>query len=50
MKNEFRIFPDIRLICDDMPTHFKLMVDSNGLKRLRFNDLRHSCVSLLVAS
>ena len=31
-------------------THFKLMVDSNGLKHLRFHDLRHSCASLLVAS
>lgn len=31
-------------------THFKLVVDSNGLKHLRFHDLRHSCASLLVAS
>lgn len=31
-------------------THFKLIVDSNGLKHLRFHDLRHSCASLLVSS
>lgn len=30
--------------------HFKLILDQNKLKPLRFHDLRHSCASLLVAN
>lgn len=29
--------------------HFKQVIDKNGLKRLRFHDLRHSCASLMLA-
>ncbi len=31
-------------------SHFAYIVQQNGLKHLRFHDLRHSCASLLVAS
>ena len=27
--------------------HFRLICDKNGLKHIRFHDLRHSCASLL---
>lgn len=30
--------------------HFSLMLERNGLKKIRFHDLRHSCASLLYAS
>ena len=30
--------------------HFKKIVDRNGLRHIRFHDLRHSCASLLVAN
>lgn len=29
--------------------HFKQVIDKNGLKHLRFHDLRHSCASLMLA-
>ncbi len=31
-------------------THFKKVVDKNGLRSLRFHDLRHTCASLLLAN
>lgn len=31
-------------------THFKKVVDKNGLRTLRFHDLRHTCASLLLAN
>lgn len=31
-------------------THFKKVVDKNGLRHLRFHDLRHTCASLLLAN
>ena len=30
--------------------HFYLLLERNGLKKIRFHDLRHSCASLLYAS
>lgn len=30
--------------------HFSLLLERNGLKKIRFHDLRHSCASLLYAS
>lgn len=29
-------------------THFKLLLEKNGLRRIRFHDLRHTCASLLL--
>lgn len=29
--------------------HFKLLLAQNGLRKIRFHDLRHSCASLLLA-
>lgn len=29
--------------------HFKLLLSQNGLRKIRFHDLRHSCASLLLA-
>ncbi len=29
--------------------HFKVILERNGLKKIRFHDLRHSCASLLVS-
>lgn len=31
-------------------SHFRYIVDKNGLKHLRFHDLRHTCASLLIAN
>lgn len=31
-------------------THFKVILARNGLKEIRFHDLRHSCASLLLAN
>lgn len=31
-------------------THFKYVIDKNGLKHIRFHDLRHTCASLLIAN
>lgn len=30
--------------------HFKVVLKENGLKPVRFHDLRHSCASLLLAN
>lgn len=30
--------------------HFRTMIKKNGLKKIRFHDLRHSCASLLLAN
>lgn len=30
--------------------HFKVILSKNGLKRIRFHDLRHSCASMLLAN
>ena len=32
-----------------MTQHFHYVITRNGLKQLRFHDLRHSCASLLLA-
>ena len=29
-------------------THFKLLLQKNGLRHIRFHDLRHTCASLLL--
>ena len=29
--------------------HFKLLLQQNGLRHIRFHDLRHSCASLLLS-
>lgn len=29
--------------------HFRLLLKNNGLRHIRFHDLRHSCASLLLA-
>ena len=29
--------------------HFKVILERNGLKKIRFHDLRHTCASLLVS-
>ncbi len=31
-------------------THFKVILEKNGLKLIRFHDLRHSCASMLLAN
>ncbi len=31
-------------------THFKVILEKNGLKEIRFHDLRHSCASMLLAN
>jgi site-specific recombinase XerD len=31
-------------------SHFKVILAKNGLKQIRFHDLRHSCASLLLSS
>ncbi|MBE7080777.1 MAG: site-specific integrase, partial [Clostridiales bacterium] len=31
-------------------SHFKVILAKNGLKKIRFHDLRHSCASLLLAN
>lgn len=38
-----------RLKPDFVSQHFRLILDKNGLKTIRFHDLRHSCASLLYA-
>lgn len=38
-----------RLKPDFVSQHFKLILNKNGLKSIRFHDLRHSCASLLYA-
>ena len=30
--------------------HFPLILEKNGLRKIRFHDLRHSCASLLFAN
>ena len=30
--------------------HFKIILEKNGLKKIRFHDLRHSCASMLLAN
>ena len=30
--------------------HFKVILERNGLKKIRFHDLRHSCASLMLAN
>lgn len=30
--------------------HFKVILEKNGLKKIRFHDLRHSCASMLLAN
>lgn len=30
--------------------HFRYVINKNGMKKLRFHDLRHSCASLLLAN
>jgi len=35
---------------DNLSTRFSLFLKNNGLKHIRFHDLRHSCASLLVAN
>ncbi len=34
---------------DYVTNHFKILLRDNGLKQIRFHDLRHSCASLLLA-
>ena len=34
---------------DYITGHFQLVLKKNGLRRIRFHDLRHSCASLLLA-
>ena len=29
--------------------HFEITLKNNGLKKIRFHDLRHSCASLLLS-
>lgn len=53
-------FTDDEFVCKDnfgklvtpnfITDHFKIVVDNNNLRHLRFHDLRHSCASLLVAN
>ena len=33
-----------------IPQHFSIVIKNNGLKKIRFHDLRHSCASLLYAN
>lgn len=35
---------------DYVSQHFALFLKNNGLRKIRFHDLRHSCASLLIAS
>ena len=35
---------------DYVTSHFRYIVDKNGLRHLRFHDLRHTCASLLIAN
>ncbi|MBR5273234.1 MAG: site-specific integrase [Clostridia bacterium] len=35
---------------DYVSDHFKIILKDNGLKQIRFHDLRHSCASLLLSS
>lgn len=35
---------------DYISQHFKLLLEKNNLKHIRFHDLRHSCASLLLSS
>ncbi len=35
---------------DYVTDHFKIFLKANGLKVIRFHDLRHSCASLLLAN
>ncbi len=35
---------------DYVTNHFKILLRDNGLKQIRFHDLRHSCASLLLAN
>ena len=30
--------------------HFQVILERNGLKKIRFHDLRHSCASLMLAN
>ncbi len=40
-----------RLITPNFVTdHFRYVINKNGMKKLRFHDLRHSCASLLLAN
>lgn len=39
-----------RMKPDYLSQHFKLILKKNGLKDIRFHDLRHSCASLLYAN
>ena len=33
-----------------LTTHFPAFLEKNGLRRIRFHDLRHSCASLLYSN
>ena len=33
-----------------LTTHFPYVLEKNGLRRIRFHDLRHSCASLLFSN
>jgi integrase len=35
---------------DNVSVHFKRLLKANGLREIRFHDLRHSCASLLLAN
>lgn len=39
-----------RMKPDYLSQHFKIVINKNGLKDIRFHDLRHSCASLLYAN
>ncbi len=34
--------------CKDITQHFKLVLKRNGLRDIRYHDLRHTCASLLL--
>ncbi len=35
---------------DFITAHFILLLEKNGLRKIRFHDLRHACASLLAAN
>ena len=41
---------NVNFACDYITQHFEITLKNNGLKKIRFHDLRHSCASLLYAN
>ena len=35
---------------DYLTQHLQIIIQKNGLKKIRFHDLRHSCASLLISN